>query len=90
MSPVGDLLAEPVRWDGRPETLELLRERMPDCLDSHGLLGGILYVKTLRKVSDKKSVHDTAVVPVGWYVIPRICRAHGQRYAAVKPTAGVR
>ena len=79
-----DLLAEPVRWDGRPETLELLRERMPDCLDSYFSGTGILNVRTLVKVSEKGSVHDTAIVPTGWYVSLRTCRAHGQRYAAIK------
>ena len=80
---MADLLAESVRWDGRPETVELLRERMPECLSSHGPLGA-LHVKTLRKVSAKGYVHDDAIVPTGWYVTPRTCRAHGQRYAAIK------
>jgi len=84
-----DLLAEPVRWDGRPETLELLRERMPECLNSYDKSAGVLHVKTLRKVSAKGSVHDVAIVPTGWYVTPRICRVHGQRYAAIKPAPEV-
>ena len=79
-----DLLAEPVRWDGRPETLELLRERMPECLSSYDPFAGVLHVRTLRKVSAKGSVHDVAIVPVGWRVSLRTCRAHGQRYAAIK------
>lgn len=77
--------SESVRWDGKPETLDLLRERMPECLDSYGLLGNVLHVKTLRRVSAKGFVHDVGIVPVGWYVAPRRCRAHGQRYAVIKP-----
>ena len=84
-----DLLTEPVRWDGRPETLGLLRERMPDCLDAYDRQAGVLHVKTLRKVSAKGSVHDTAIVPTGWLVTLRTCRVHGQRYAAIKPDAEV-
>ena len=85
MSLSGDLLTEPVRWDGKRETLELLRERMPECLSSYDPSAGVLHVRTLKKVSAKGFVHDTGIVPTGWYVIPRTCRVHGQRYAAIKP-----
>lgn len=81
--------AEPVRWDGKPETLELLRERMPECLYSH-TSGGVLCVRTLRQVSAEGVIHDTAPVPVGWYVTPRTCRVHGLRYAAIEQVPRIR
>jgi hypothetical protein len=77
-------VGEAIRWDGKPETLELLREQMPDCLA--GDLNG-LYVKTLRPVSEKGYVHGERLVPLGWYVTPRTCPAHRQRYADVKAEA---
>lgn len=80
---MADLTAEPVRWDGNPETLELLRERMPECLDSHSGRG-VLYVRTLRQVSAKGFVHGAASVPLGWYLTPRTCRVHKMRYAAIE------
>ena len=77
-------MGEAIRWDGKPETLELLREQMPDCLA--GYLGG-LHVKTLRQVSATGYVHDERIVPLGWYVTPRTCARHGQQYADVKAEA---
>jgi len=78
-------VGEAIRWDGRPETLELLRGQIPDCLA--GDLGDGLRVKTLRQVSAKGYVHDERLVPLGWYVTPRTCPRHGQRYADVKAEA---
>ena len=71
---------EPVRWDGKPETFELLRERIPAGVT---FFDGLLTVKVLRKVSPRRSVHDEHVVPVGWWVTPGICR-HGEAYAVIK------
>ena len=79
----GQSAGESVRWDGKAETFERLRERMPRCVV---LFGGLLEVKVLRKVSPRRSVHDVQVVPAGWYVTPRTCR-HGETYAVIAPPA---
>ena len=72
---------ESVRWDGKPGTMERLRDLMPGCVT---FFSGTLEVKVLRKISPRRSVHDVQVVPLGWYVTPRTCR-HGETYAVIKP-----
>ena len=94
MSPANDLVidrtvgqprGESVRWDGKPGTMERLRELMPGCVT---FFSGTLEVKVLRKISPRRSVHDVALVPVGWDVTPRTCK-HGEMYAVIKPPGGV-
>lgn len=77
----GRASGEPVRWDGKPETMERLRELMPTCVSS---IVGTLEVKVLRKISPRRSVHDVRIVPLGWYVTPRTC-GHGETYADLNP-----
>ncbi len=72
---------ELVRWDGKPETVERLRDLMPGGVT---LIGGVLQVKVLRKISPRRAVHGDRVVPVGWYVTLRTCK-HGETYAVIKP-----
>ena len=77
----GRASGEPVRWDGKPETMERLRELMPTCVT---FIGGVLEVKVLRKISPRRAVHDVRLVPTGWYVTPRTCK-HGETYVVVSP-----
>lgn len=72
--------AGPVRWDGKPTTVERLRELMPACVTL--VSGDYLQVKVLRKISPRRSVHDVRIVPFGWYLTSRNCR-HGETFAVV-------
>ena len=77
------MAGEAIRWDGKPETLERLRDLMPDVIVSDLGFGG-LRVKTLRNISAKQAVHGERIVPAGWYLTLKTCK-HGERYAAIKP-----
>ena len=75
-------MSEAIRWDGKPETVARLRELFPECIESYS--SDILHVRGFRNTSARKGVHDSRIVPLGWYVTRKV-NAHGPYMALIPP-----